>query len=465
MKTLFVYTNINGAHDDAYSFGLASVLSATRDAGHETEIIVVKTKNEYSKVLDALNSFNPGVVGFTAVSSQYCFVKELCEIIKQKSPETICVCGGVHPTINPKCVMECDALDGIFRGECEQTFVDFINALEKGGNYKETDNYVYVENGVAKMNKLRPLLRELDELPYSDRDQYPMEDQMTYGCIAFFFSRGCPYPCTYCSNHALANQYGLKKSTIRYRSPESCMEEIEACLKNFPKAQTAHALYFLDDIFGIDKEWRNKFCELYEKRFKVRFAVLLRANLVDEEFLALLKKAGCYSITYGVESGNEYIRNKVMQRQMSQQKIIDIFDLTHKYGIRTTALNIIGVPGETEEMLWDTINLNQRIRPTNSGINIFYPYRGTVLGDKCFKEGLVDLDMYNDFSNERRESVMNYDKEWKDKLVYYKNNWEKLVYGRGYYIRALKYEIMKTPLWEPLVSTKRKITSLIPALR
>lgn len=462
MRVLFIYTNINGAHDDNYSFGLASILSSTRAAGHETAIEIVKTKDDYNNVMHTLETFNPQVIGFTAVSSQFCFVKELCEKIKRKSPKVICVCGGVHPTINAHCVTECESLDGIFRGDCEGSFVDFCNTVRDGGDYEQTDNYGYVKNGTAKLNVLRPLLKTLDELPFSDRDQYPLEDQMTYDCIPFFFSRGCPYPCTYCSNHALAAQYGLKKSTIRYRSPESCMEEIAACLKNI---KGAHTLYFLDDIFGIHKEWRNKFCELYRKNFNIRFGVLLRANLVDEEFLKLLKQAGCYTITYGIESGNEYIRNKVMKRHMPQEQIIDVFGLTHKYGIRTTALNIIGVPGETEEMLWDTISLNQKIKPTNSGINIFYPYKGTVLGNECFEKNMVNLDMYNDFSNERRESVMNYNQEWKDKLVYYKDNWEKLVYGRNYYKRALKGRLMKTPLWKPLVSAKRKVSNALLALR
>ena len=82
MRVLFIYTNINGAHDDNYAFGLASILSSTRAAGHETDILIVKTREEYSKVTDSLESFQPQIVGFTAVSSQYCFVKELSKIIK-----------------------------------------------------------------------------------------------------------------------------------------------------------------------------------------------------------------------------------------------------------------------------------------------------------------------------------------------------------------------------------------------
>ena len=101
------------------------------------------------------------------------------------------------------------------------------------------------------------------------------------------------------------------------------------------------------------------------------------------------------------------------------------------------------MPGETEEMLWDTIKLNRKIKPTWSGCNIFYPYKGTPLGDKCFKENLVDLEKYHDFSNERRQSVLAYDQEWLDKLIYYHSNWIKLISNNndGFFTKSVKNTI------------------------
>jgi radical SAM superfamily enzyme YgiQ (UPF0313 family) len=105
------------------------------------------------------------------------------------------------------------------------------------------------------------------------------------------------------------------------------------------------------------------------------------------------------------------------------EDIINAFDLCHKHGLETLALNIIGVPGENEEMILDTLNLNRRLNPTTSAVNVFYPYKGTVLGDKCFREGLVDEERFLGFSNERRETILRYSEEHKKILSYYYDNW------------------------------------------
>ena len=113
---------------------------------------------------------------------------------------------------------------------------------------------------------------------------------------------------------------------------------------------------------------------------------------------------------------------------MKRETIIDAFKLADKYNVKTNAINIIGVPGETKEQLLNTIKLNREINPTTSNVNIFYPYKGTPLGEKAFADGLVNIEAYRDFSNERRASVMAYDQEWLDTLKYFKDNWTKEVY-------------------------------------
>ncbi len=101
-------------------------------------------------------------------------------------------------------------------------------------------------------------------------------------------------------------------------------------------------------------------------------------------------------------------------------------------------------------MLWDTINLNREINATSSGVNIFYPYKGTVLGDQCFRENLVSIDKFNDFSNERRETVLNYSEEWCQKLTYYHENWDRLVYPHAYWKR-FKLRVGKIPYIAPAI--------------
>ena len=207
---------------------------------------------------------------------------------------------------------------------------------------------------------------------------------------------------------------------------------------------------------------------LYRERIKIPFVCLLRCDVVTEDTMQDLAKGYCDIIQFGVESGNDYIRNVVMDRQMPRDTIVYAFKLARKYNVKTNALNVIGVPGETKEMLLDTVRLNTEIDPYTCGANIFYPYKGTPLGDKCFKEGLVNIKKYEDFSNERRESVLNYDQEWLDTLKYYRANWAKIVYPFSYRRTALrsldsfKQMIKDIPFFGPIIKdryqkTKREV--------
>ena len=426
MRVLFVYTNIDGFHEDTYSFGLASLISLTIHAGHDVKVVVVHEKKDYVKVYDEFVDFNPNVIGFSSVSSQFLYAKEIAEQLKEINNDNVIVCGGVHPTIYPECVLETNALDAVFMGEAEQAFVEFLEKIDLGRSIYTNDNLAFNDKGFLVRNKCKQLVSNLDIFPHPDREYFPfIETVRATGFAPFHFSRGCPFPCTYCSNHAIAVAQGNKKSIARFPTPEYCISEIESTIEKFKEIKK---IAIVDDIFGLNKRWRKNFLELYRKRIKVPFICLLRADVVNEDFIVDLSRAGCYRISFGVESGNEYIRNEVMDRDMDEGKIIMAFDLCRKHNIETNAINIIGVPGETEDMLWDTIKLNRKIRPTNSGVNVFYPYRGTLLGDKCFQEELVDINVFNNFSNERRETVLQYDEEWKEKLSYYYNNWDSLVY-------------------------------------
>ena len=448
MKVLFIYPNINGYHTDTYSFGLASIVSITRINGHNARVMIIKTREEYDKVISEINTFKPQIVGFSSVSSQFSFVEELASKIKTKFPRIITVCGGAHPTINPHCILRNKILDAIFLGESENSFIEFLGKIEKKECYKGVDNLAYVDQGKVVINKLKPLIANLDELPYPDRHIYPFEETLQLvGYAPFLFSRGCPYFCSYCSNHAIAKIYNMPSNKPRYRTPESSIAEIEEAIGRF----SIKKILIVDDIFGLDKQWREEFCQKYKKCIKIRFQCLLRANVIDEDFVKLLKFSGCYRISIGVESGNEYVRNKIMNRQMSNGQIVKAFYLARKHGLETNAINIIGVPGETEEMLKDTIGLNKAIRPTTSGVNIFYPYKGTQLGDYCFDEGLVDEISYYNFSNERRGTVLKYPEKYKKRLCYYRENWDFLIYPfdiKRRIIYPLRKMLMKMFIWK-----------------
>ena len=463
MRVLFVYTNINGFHADSFGDGIAQIMAVTKKAGHEIQQAQIFYKKEYSDLEKIVKDFKPEVIGYTSVSSQWSFVVELSEMIKKISPKAVQVCGGVHTTLNPKSILEANSLDCVFVGDSEYPFLDFLKKIENKESWKDCDNIAFNDNGTMKKNKLRPLLsnEELEKLPHPDRTTYPYSKVLhNVGLAPFHFTRGCPFTCTYCSNIGIAKVYGHARYNIRQASPEYAIQELEEVIKNNPTIGPVYKISLTDDIFGLNKKWRREFLKLYRVRIKIPFICLLRCDVATEDTLEDLARGYCETIQFGVESGNEYIRNTVMDRSMKRETIINAFKLSKKFGLRTNAINIIGVPGETEEMLLETVRLNQEINPTTSGVNIFYPYKGTPLGDRCFKEGLVNVKKYADFSNERRESVLNYSEEWLETLKYYRSNWYKEVFPRTelknvkrtaedfYYI--FKQQVKKIPVLGPL---------------
>ncbi len=456
-KVHFIYTNINGFHADVYSFGLAAIVSMAKSQGYSAKVSIVRKYEDYSRIIAEVKRFGPSVIGFSTVSSQYQIVKELAAEIKIVLPEAFIVCGGVHPTIAPQCVLESSAIDAVFMGESEEAFIEFLDKIESGKDWHDVSNLAYGLEGKLMKNALKPQVEDLDRFPQPDREIYPFGDTIkAIGFATFLFSRGCPFSCTYCSNHAIARCYGNKTNKPRYRSPQASIREIEDTCAKFP----IDKIMISDDLFGLDKAWRKEFCEEYRKRINIRFVCLLRANVLDYEFAKMLKDAGCYRISIGVESGNDYIRNKVMNRQMPRETLVRAFREAQKVGLETNAINIIGVPGETEEMLLDTIRFNRELWPTSSGVNIFYPYRGTVLGDYCFENGLVDENLYYNFSLERRDTVLKYPAEYKEKLRYYRNHWEDLIYA-GDFSKKATVMLKKSLAWLQAGKIKRQIKAML----
>ena len=426
MRVLFVITNMEGFYKESYSLGLSILASIVRQKGYECAIHVVNSLEDRTCLLDVIGRTKPRVIGFSSTSSQFEVVKQLSKEIKDRyQTDVIQICGGVHPTIFPEAIVEAEALDGIFIGEAEYAFLDFLDKVKLGQHYMDVKNFAYSDNGTLVKNDLYPLIEDLDELPFPERHSFGTTCQLLNlkeKSAAFLFTRGCPYQCTFCANHAIAKAYGMKGFKARHRSPENCIKEVKEVVDKYG----IQIVRIMDDTFGLSKAWTREFCEKYSSEIGVPFGVLLRVNLVNRELMELLKKAGCVHVYSGVESGNDFIRNDVMKRNMTREDIINAFSLYHEYGTRCSSSFVIGVPQDTEETIWDSVNLNRILRPTKTRANIFFPYKGTVLGDYCFNEGLVDYAAIADLQTERRSSALKFSPEFNEQLVYFQRNWSVL---------------------------------------
>jgi len=158
----------------------------------------------------------------------------------------------------------------------------------------------------------------------------------------------------------------------------------------------------------------------------------IRSNVTNQDYFNRLADANCKYVLMSVESGNDYIRNEVMKRGISRQKMFDSFEWANKAGIQTNANCIIGLPFETPEMIEDSISTIAQLGATDYGINIFYPYKGTELRKICEDNGFMPDTLgveANDVATvkERTESILNLPTISKDQIVYYQDNWEDLI--------------------------------------
>lgn len=413
--------------------------------GHEVKSKYIDSKKQYAELLEFVKEFRPDVIGFTSVETQFIHVTEIAKLIKEIH-NCLVICGGVYVTLSPECVKKARSLDGIIRGEGEYAMAEVLDRLEKGEDYRSTKNFCYydVEKDLVVINPVYPLIDDLDSLPYPDKKLVDYQKIIdSTGEIVFNFSRGCPYMCTYCSNHALAKVYGHASNKVRFRSPESCISEIKHVLDNFDcKSIWGRKKFVLiqDDLFTLDKKWLYAFLELYKKEINMPFYCHSRSNLASREMFAKLKEAGCFRVMMSIESGNEFIRNKVMKRGISDEQLFNSFRWAHESGLETNGACIIGLPFETRGMIEDTIRVVALTNATTFGVNIFYPYSGTELRRVCEENGFLPKDYGKYEIRERRESILNLPTISKGELLFYYKNWEKLVWAqRPFSFRKILY--------------------------
>lgn len=431
MKVELIYPDISSFHSLPYHPGLASIGAVLGAHGHDVRVNYIDSIEKINDVLARITERKSPVVGFTAVETQFPYVKDLARRIKNVYPSVV-LCGGVYTTLFPEVVIEKESpFDAVIMGEGEFAFLEFLSKLEKGETWRDTRNLAYRnhESGKLVTNQLRPLITDLDTLPFPATELFPYQEIIDRQNVALFhFNRGCPYHCTFCSNETLGKVYGMSSNRIRRRSVESVINEIMSTLPKY-KIHDDTLLCLQDDLFISDKRWITEFCSVYKSRIGRPFWCTARSNHLTDEICVALKKAGCVTLMMSVESGNDYIRNEVMRRNISREVLVGSFEMCHRHGINTMVSSIIGLPFETPEMIEDSIKTIAGLRSISTyGINTFYPYKGTVLRSLCEEKGFMPADIsYNFGFKERKDSILNLPTLSKEEIRYYQDNWIRLI--------------------------------------
>jgi radical SAM superfamily enzyme YgiQ (UPF0313 family) len=454
MKIELIYPDISSFHGINYHPGLASIAATLIAKGHDVGMVYFDNKTKVDSIIKHIRKSRPALVGFTSVETQFCHAAHLARKIKE-STACVIVCGGPYVTLVPEVILEQSCpFDALVIGEGEYAIAELADKLEKGQDWLATKNLSYRDTATGRLvrNDLNPLIMDLDLLPHPSKELFSYQDIIDRENIAIFhFNRGCPYHCSFCSNAALGRVYGMSSNPIRYKSVERAMDEIDSTLSKY-RLRDDTILEFGDDLFIANKKWLSDFCALYKKYIKRPFWCTGRSNHITKETCKILKDAGCKILMMSVESGNDYIRNEVMFRDISRETLFRSFDLCHKYGINTLATCIVGLPFETPEMIEDSIRTVARLKSISSyGINVFYPYKGTHLRTVCEEKGYMPDGLDGSFI-ERKESALNLPGLPKETIAYYYKNWVGLVMRHKGIVEQFKYTLRNN--WDTFRKTK-----------
>jgi len=394
---------------ETYSIPLLSAMAKHR--GHP--VILVEYDRDPQAAIRKLRDFKPQVLAYSVMSPD---ATKYLKINRRLKAETgaYSIFGGVHPTFFQDYILE-DGVDAICVGEGDYSFGDFLDTFGTSAMY-DTANMHFRQGNEVKKNPLARLVQNLDELPFPDKDiiydnSYFIRNLPIRG---FFTTRGCPYKCTYCFNHAFNEMYRGNGQVVRMKSVDYALAELKRTIERHPTS----FLKFHDDVFGVKKDWLAEFADRYPKEIGLPFLVLARPNMVTDAYCKELKRAGCHSVTIAIESGNDGIRNTVMQRKMSEELIVNAFENLHRYGFRINSLNMIGLPTETEETALETIRLNQRLKSDFADASIFQPYPGVSITKFAVDNGWVE-DGITHWGGQYSRSVLNFPEELKARFHAY----------------------------------------------
>ena len=359
--------------------GLAYLAAVIREAkAADVEILdIAAVRISTEELKKRIIESNPNIVGVSILTPMYLRAKEIISFVKEILPKAKIIVGGPHVTVFPEITLEENKdIDIACFGEAEATIVELLKAISEKKHFENIKGIAYRNKGEIKINPAREIKTDIDSIPLPARDLLPM-DKYTPAPTYFkrlpsyliLASRGCPFKCAYCSK--------VSGRIYRKHSIKRIIEEINVLLNDYG----AKDIIFRDDTFTVDRQHVIELCnEIIKLGLNKRFewSCMTRVNLVDRELLKIMKKAGCWSMHYGVESGNQRLLD-LIDKGITLQQVRDAFKWTREAGIEIKAFFMLGLPSETKEESMQTIKFSKEIDPDWVQFTITVPYPGTKL--------------------------------------------------------------------------------------
>jgi radical SAM superfamily enzyme YgiQ (UPF0313 family) len=358
------------------------ISAALKKGGHNCDLLIGHDADDF---LPFLKKQKPSIVAFSVMTGMHAWVLDTAARLKKETDCRI-VLGGPHATFFPDVIAH-EGIDIICRGEGEAAMVELADAVSESRDISNIPN-LWVKNTDKQIisNDVRPLLQDLDALPFTDQKLYARYPALQNDPVhVIISSRGCPFNCSFCFNHQMAELYRGKGRYVRQRSASSVLDEIALVTA----AGGIDRIYFADDTFSLNKTWLKDFLPAYGRRFCLPFHCLVRINQIDDEIAGLLTENGCKTVFFGIESGDEAIRNGMLQKVISDEDIKRGAAILKKHGITFRTYNILGFPGETFDQALKTVSVNIAIGTDFPWCSLFMPYPGTRLADYAKERGYL----------------------------------------------------------------------------
>lgn len=364
--------------------GILFLASVLRRCGYAVKIFDCNAENRpLQQIGSIVKGFAPHVVGlsFTSILAEGAF--RLAAIIKSLDQNIAVVSGGYHPTVMPEEVMADPNIDFICYGEGEDTLPELLEKImTRDKDFESVRGIYFRKNGEITKTEPRPLIENIDDIPFPaydllDFNRYSSLSSLRKPYTTFIRSRGCPFRCTFCGVQKIFSR------RYRCQSPKKTVEEIERLVKLFGVRE----ILFKDSDFIIDKANVKEFCEqLISKHFDLIWGCNARVDLISKDILLLMKRAGCYQISFGVESGDQTMLN-IFQKDATVEQSRVAIRLTKEAGIKTVAHFIIGGPGETHESIKRTIDLAKELDLDYADFNFLSAFPGSEIYESALRNG------------------------------------------------------------------------------
>ncbi|MFX1521050.1 MAG: B12-binding domain-containing radical SAM protein [Promethearchaeota archaeon] len=362
--------------------GIGYIASYVRNYGYSVAIIDCTFMSEENVVAKAKN-LKPEIIGIysmlTMKASSLSIAKQL------KGSADLLIAGGPLPTASPDTFL--DDFDLVVLGEGEETVLDILKSLDNGESPLKVEGVCYKDTKTGKLvlKPCRTPRRDIDAYPFPARELFNhnaykeyFRKHHGYTITSMITSRGCPFNCDFCSRPVFGTSF-------RSRSPANIVDEIETILP-----YDYDRLWFADDIFPISRKFGIAVCdEIIKRNVDMPWECLCRADIMNKEIATKMKKAGCYRVFFGLESGNNEVL-KIMNKRLTIEQARRAVKVVKSAGIKTGAFFILGYPGESNETMLDTIRFASSLPLDYLSLTIPYPIPGTGLYEKLKDKLAVD---------------------------------------------------------------------------